>query len=242
MTSQSRNEERVTSLGNGRLIWCLAMSRQRAPFQWRSFLFNIFAHFIFYSTGASHWIHSNIQEPYVNDISLQPGTNGNVFATAFEDGIFSLFDTRKSETGEWSKDNSTNYYWKAIEFTNWFISSCYCLKDFILVVGEGRIRPFEVDYVFSCWSHDHLCSGWKKRWGLTLRHSTPNKVGIIYYKWPTPFNKCQVIYYLKICYSCVDSFQNDPSLIRFKIRRSIQWIRNSFGLLRIPSHRLQSVN
>ena len=33
------------------------------------------------------------------DIALQPGTNGNVFASACEDGIVRLFDIRQSVTG-----------------------------------------------------------------------------------------------------------------------------------------------
>jgi len=36
----------------------------------------------------------------VNSISLQPGTNGNNLATACDDGIFRLFDTRRSTTGQ----------------------------------------------------------------------------------------------------------------------------------------------
>ena len=33
------------------------------------------------------------------DIALQPGTNGNIFATACGDGIFRIFDTRRNANG-----------------------------------------------------------------------------------------------------------------------------------------------
>ena len=36
----------------------------------------------------------------VNSISLQPGANGNFFASASKDGILRLFDTRRNKTGE----------------------------------------------------------------------------------------------------------------------------------------------
>ena len=35
----------------------------------------------------------------IEAIALQPGTNGNLFATGCEDGIVRLFDTRRNKTG-----------------------------------------------------------------------------------------------------------------------------------------------
>ena len=48
----------------------------------------------------------------VNSISLQPGANGNFFASASKDGILRLFDTRRNKTGELDilKHPSSFYY------------------------------------------------------------------------------------------------------------------------------------
>ena len=45
-------------------------------------------------------MHSFKQLESVIDISLQPGTNGNVFAAICCDDAFRLFDMRKSGSGE----------------------------------------------------------------------------------------------------------------------------------------------
>ena len=39
------------------------------------------------------------QPSTVNSLSLQPGTHGNVFATASYDGILRLFDLRRNRKG-----------------------------------------------------------------------------------------------------------------------------------------------
>ena len=49
----------------------------------------------------------------VYEISLQPETNGNVFATICDDDTFRLFDTRQSGTGELSQRDSKNDQLKA---------------------------------------------------------------------------------------------------------------------------------
>ena len=44
-------------------------------------------------------MYSILHPDQVFDIALQPGTDGNVFASACEDGIVRLFDIRQSVTG-----------------------------------------------------------------------------------------------------------------------------------------------
>lgn len=72
---------------------------------------------------------NSFQHPdYVNDISLQPGTNGQVFAAVCKDEQLRLFDIRKSGT---SSELSKKFRIYSISTSILKSLISFCLKGFV---------------------------------------------------------------------------------------------------------------
>ena len=71
------------------------------------FLFKMFFFIHFVNADRKKLYNSFQHSDSVYSISLQPGNEGNIFATACGDGILRLFDTRRNKKGEFDKSLKT---------------------------------------------------------------------------------------------------------------------------------------
>ena len=106
----------------------------------------------------------------VYSVALQPGSNGNVCATACQDGIIRLFDTRRNQTGGFFFETTLSFS----TILNKFIPFIRCFS----ADWRNPSKTTFFDDVFTCRAIDRCC-GLKSRCKF-FRHSKHQKVNYLH--------------------------------------------------------------